>query len=153
MENSNKTLKVILLTLGLACWTLSVSPAAGAKDFVGLWNNNASRFYLKYTHRGGNADRLFRYGPLGADWLPLAGDWNGDGQDTVGLFDPVSSRFYFKNTHTGGRADSEVRFGPLGRDWLPLAGDWNGDGQDTVGLGRLKMADKATLSCPELGPG
>ena len=22
------------------------------------------------------------------DWIPIAGDWNGDGIDTIGLYDP-----------------------------------------------------------------
>ncbi len=134
MENTNKILKTISLTLGLASWVLLVSSAAGAMDGVGLWNSNASTFYLKYAHSAGNADRVVRYGPLGRDWWPLAGDWNNNGQDTVGLFDPVKSCFYLKNTHTGGRADRVVCFGPAGRDWWPLAGDWNNNGQDTVGL-------------------
>ncbi len=118
MENANKILKVILLTLGLNFCALSASSVAGAKDFVGLWNNNASKSYLKYAHRGGNADRLFRFGPMESNWLPLAGDWDGDGRDSVGLFDPLASRFYLTNTHSGGRADRIVPFGPVESNWL-----------------------------------
>ena len=40
----------------------------------------------------------FAYGAAGAGWMPIAGDWNGDGKDTIGLYDPTTSMFYLRNT-------------------------------------------------------
>src|SRR3990170_4827476 len=82
----------------------------------------------------GNAEAAFRYGPRAVDWLPVAGDWDGDGDTTVGLFDPVNSTFYLSNTNSAGGADVVFRYGRKGAGWLPAAGDWDGDGQTTVGL-------------------
>ncbi|MEE2663842.1 MAG: hypothetical protein VX681_06960, partial [Myxococcota bacterium] len=91
---------------------------------VGLFNPVSGRFYLKNTHSGGPADVIIRVGPAGSNWIPITGDWDGDGDVTVGLFNPVSGRFYLKNTHSGGPADVIIRFGPAGSNWTPLAGDW-----------------------------
>src|SRR4051794_8165839 len=34
----------------------------------------------------------FAYG--GADWAPLAGDWDGDGVKTIGVFNPHTASWY-----------------------------------------------------------
>ena len=41
---------------------------------------------------------IFTFGAAGAGWLPIVGDWNGDGKDTIGLYDPATSTFYLRNT-------------------------------------------------------
>ena len=73
-------------------------------------------------------------GPVGAGWIPIAGDWNGNGRDTVGLYNPTHSSFYLKNTNGGGCASDTFSYGVAGAGWMPIAGDWNGNGKDTVGL-------------------
>jgi hypothetical protein len=83
-------------------------------------------FYLRNTNNGGNADYQFRFGPAGAGWKPLAGDWKGDGADTIGGYNPANGVFYLRNTNNGGNADYQFQFGPAGAGWLPIAGDWNG---------------------------
>ena len=80
------------------------------------------------------AERDYRFGPIGAGWLPLTGDWDGNGTDTVGFYDPFTGTFFIKNRHAGGAADRVYRFGLIGAGWLPLTGDWDGNGTDTVGL-------------------
>jgi len=52
---------------------------AGSNGTVGIFNPSASGFYLRNSHSAGTADVTFGYGPGGAGWQPLAGDWNGDG--------------------------------------------------------------------------
>jgi len=74
----------------------------------------------------GPADLAFHYGPAGAGWLPLAGDWNGDTVDTVGLYASTSGSFYLRNEHAAGRADLRFTHGPGGSGWLPVVGDWDG---------------------------
>jgi hypothetical protein len=53
-------------------------------------------FYLKNSLTPGNADVSVQYGAANAGWLPVAGDWDGDGKDNVGLYDPHNSEFHLK---------------------------------------------------------
>jgi hypothetical protein len=101
---------------------------------AGLYNGATSTFYLRNTNSAGAADLTFAYGPPGAGWLPLMGDWDGDGLTTVGLYNPMTAIFYLRNTNTPGPADVVFAYGPPAAGWTPVVGDWNGDGVDTVGL-------------------
>jgi hypothetical protein len=106
----------------------------GAADTIGLYNADASVFYLRNTNTSGVADTVVAFGVAGAGWLPIAGDWNGDGVDSIGLYDPTNSVFYLRNSNTTGMATIIVGFGTPGASLKPVVGDWNGDGIDTVGL-------------------
>ena len=101
---------------------------------VGLYNPDASGFYLKNSHSGGVADEVFDYGPAGSSWVALSGDWDGNGGNTVGLYNGMASEFYLKNSLSGGVADVVFGYGPAGSNWTPVVGDWDGDGVDTLGL-------------------
>jgi hypothetical protein len=103
-------------------------------ETIGLYNPTNAAFYLKNTNTSGYADLLVAFGPPGNHWLPIAGDWNGDGVDTVGLYDPTTSKFYLRNTLQSGFADMTFVFGTPNSSAQPVAGDWNGDKTDTVGL-------------------
>jgi hypothetical protein len=103
-------------------------------DTVGVVSSAASVYFLRTAHSGGLADSVFGYGPPGSGWVPLSGDWDGDGVDTPGLFAPASGVFFLRNANAGGAADVVFGFGPAGAGWTPIAGDWDGDGIDTVGL-------------------
>ncbi|MCA9135551.1 MAG: hypothetical protein KDB00_02300, partial [Planctomycetales bacterium] len=84
----------------------------------------------------GASDHYFAFGPgNNAGWIPLVGDWNGDGTDTIGLYQPDISLFHLKDSFTPGASDHYFAFGPGGNaGWIPMVGDWNGDGIDTIGL-------------------
>ncbi|MGQ0570351.1 MAG: hypothetical protein ACT4P5_12650 [Armatimonadota bacterium] len=101
---------------------------------VGLYNPTTGTFFLRNSNTAGAADTAFAYGPPGAGWTPLVGDWNGDGVNTVGLYNPATGTFFLRNSNTPGPADLTFVYGPPGAGWTPLVGDWNGDGVDTVGL-------------------
>jgi hypothetical protein len=109
---------------------------------VGLFNTAASAFFLKNSCCPGAADATVPYGPPGANWEPIVGDWMGNGVTTLGLYNPVTSTFFLKNTNSAGAADLTFGYGPADPGyngttnvgWTPLAGDWNGDGTTTVGL-------------------
>ncbi|MFN2304600.1 MAG: FG-GAP repeat domain-containing protein [Anaerolineales bacterium] len=105
-------------------------------DTIGLYDPAACTFYLKHSSVGtsGTADNVYRYGSAGARWLPIMGDWDGDGDDTAGLYDQRKGIFYLKNFHRGGKADKRFRYGAVDAGWEPVVGDWNNDGTDTVGL-------------------
>jgi fibronectin type 3 domain-containing protein len=114
---------------GVAAATVTVD-----NDTVGLYDPATGTFYLRNHNDAGNAEWTFNYGPGNLGWLPLAGDWNGDGIETVGLYNPATSTFYLKNTNSGGAADVTFRYGIAWLRWQPLVGDWKGDGVDTIGL-------------------
>ena len=104
-------------------------------DTVGLFRADLSLFQLKESFLIGAADHYSSFGPPQAEWVPITGDWNGDGNDTIGLYQPDSSLFHLKNSVGPGASDYYFTFGPSGNaGWVPLVGDWDGDGVDTVGL-------------------
>lgn len=110
------------------------STGGAAVEKVGLFEPKASRFNLKSANSAAAPVQVIRFGPRNRNWLPLAGDWDGDGRTTIGLFDPTANIFRLKNSTPGGGSDVILQVDPPSADVLPVAGDWNGDGQDTVGL-------------------
>jgi len=103
-------------------------------DSAGLYDGASSTFYLRNAKTPGAADLTFRFGPAGAGWLPIAGDYDSDGDNTIGLYSPSTATFYLHNTNAAGIADITFHFGPAPNNWTPIAGDWNGDGLTTFGL-------------------
>ena len=77
----------------------------GARQTVGLYDPQSSQFELKTADTAGAAVKVVRFGPRRSGWIPLAGDWDGDGKTTVGLYDPATSTFRLKNESSGGGAD------------------------------------------------
>jgi hypothetical protein len=75
------------------------------------------------------------------NWIPLVGDWDGNGTDTIGLFDPSSCTWYLRNSLATGFADYTFGCGDPslvadhGADnWVPIVGDWAGTGSDAIGF-------------------
>jgi hypothetical protein len=98
---------------------------------VGVVDSN-SGWFLKNSNRGGAPDvGPFAYG--GAGWVPVAGDWNGDGRTTVGVVDPGSGLWYLRNHNVAGAPDlGPFAYGAPG--WIPVAGDWTGRGLAGIGV-------------------
>jgi murein DD-endopeptidase MepM/ murein hydrolase activator NlpD len=69
---------------------------------------------------------------IGVDYIPLMGDWDGDGIDTPGLF--KDGTWYLSNHNSAGGVDLTFGWGSACVDYIPLVGDWDGDGIDTPGL-------------------
>ena len=67
-------------------------------------------------------------------WLPVAGDFDGDGSGSVGLF----SAGTFRLRDREGGPVRLVGFG--GRGDLPVVGDWDGNGKADVGVYRTKSS-------------
>ena len=123
-------------------------------DTVALYEPAAGRLLVKDLHLAGPEDRTIEMPSPLKGWLPLAGDWDGDGRTTVEPHDPRKSPkpgavplagdwdgdgrdtagFYERATSTFRMAGLSFRFGPPRNRWLPVAGDWDGDGRDGVGL-------------------
>ena len=96
----------------------------------GLFNPYTALFRLYSASADGPPALAFRYGQAG--WVPLTGDWNGDGIDTVGLFNATTARFFLRNENSTGPTSLAFTYGQA--NWVPVSGDWNGDGTDTIGL-------------------
>jgi glucose/arabinose dehydrogenase len=129
--------EVYLASLGGALYRLTGEagppPPPETTDGVGVYT--AAVFSLKDDLTTGPADHTVRFGRPA--WMPIAGDWNGDGHDSIGAYDAAKGLFRLKNSLTGGNADILLRlrlpFTPA-RPPVPVAGDWDGDGKDGVGL-------------------
>ena len=68
----------------------------------------------------------------GSSWVPVVGDWNGDGRTTTGWF--RNGLWNLRNANSSGDANLSFYYGTQGD--LPVVGDWNGDGRTTVGIVR-----------------
>lgn len=121
-----------LATVSITVTPAQTRPATG--DMPGLYAPDTALFFLRDQQSGGPADHQFDYGPNNLGWIPLTGDWDGDGRATAGLYNPANGIFYLRNQHAGGAADITFLFGLGGLGWQPLVGDWNGDGRDTVAV-------------------
>jgi hypothetical protein len=62
--------------------------------------------------------------------LPVAGDWDGDGNDDIGVFDPVTTNFFLSADEV--KPTFVFPFGLPGD--RPLVGDWLGVGRDGIGV-------------------
>jgi hypothetical protein len=122
------------LTADSHTFSVGVSQASSLASTPALVDPASAVFYIKHTNSGGYADAAYGYGAPNSGWIPLAGDWDGDGMTTVGMYDPSSSCFYLTNASGGGMAQITFGFGQANAGWLPVVGDWNGDNVDTVGL-------------------
>ncbi|MCY2990426.1 MAG: carboxypeptidase regulatory-like domain-containing protein, partial [Planctomycetota bacterium] len=79
---------------------------------------------------GAGEIREFDFGLPGG--IPVAGDWNGDGNDEIGIFYQGQ---WFLDLNGNGRWDDDDLWAQLGTEYdLPVTGDWNGDGKDDIGI-------------------
>jgi hypothetical protein len=66
-------------------------------------------------------------------WVPVVGDWDGDGRTNIGMFDPATAKWYLRNWNSPGAPDlNPFAFGMPG--WVPVAGDWDGNGLTSIGV-------------------
>jgi hypothetical protein len=89
-------------------------------------------WYLHNSNSGGASDVApFPYGAPG--WLPVVGDWNGDGTATIGVVNPTTATWYLRNSNSGGAPDAGAfAYGLPG--WLPVVGDWTHSGHSGIGM-------------------
>jgi glucose/arabinose dehydrogenase len=126
--------ELYVVELANTIYRIKTQTGLGRLNTPGLYNPASSAFFLRNANSSGTGQVSFPYGPAGAGWTPLAGNWVGNGIDTIGLYNPAPSAFFLRSSNTGGSADLQFTYGPAGAGWIPLAGDWNGDGVDTPGL-------------------
>ena len=102
----------------------------------GMYSRTQKTWYLKDANNDGWANvSTVRFGSVDSSWLPVEGDWNGDGSDTIGMYSRTQKTWYLKDINTDGWGNvTTVRFGSVDSTWLPVVGDWDGDGTDTIGM-------------------
>lgn len=124
-------------TLGLATsgsFEIEVTLLDDEGSRTALYDPDTSIFHFRGRNATGYFESDVLYGSAGWGWLPLLGDWDGDGVDTVGLYDPSLAIAYLRNSNTGGPADVTGTIAGVAAGLVPLAGDWDGDGRDFLGL-------------------
>lgn len=77
-------------------------------DAVGLYEPETSLFRLKSTLDAKAADFIIRFGKKEAEseFLPISGNWKGEGADSFGIYEKSSGLFRLKNELAAGKADS-----------------------------------------------
>jgi hypothetical protein len=123
---------MIYPTFVVSLLVTSIASAASPVN-LGLYSEATGEFQIS-TGLGNPPITSFSFGVGGPGFVPLSGDWDGDGDDTVGLYTPASGTFFLRNSNTPGPADIEFIFGAGGTGFVPLSGDWDGDGDDTIGI-------------------
>ena len=130
-------------------------------DGIGIYDTTTGGFFLVDTVSDSPgaplaSDYSFFLATDGANWLPIAGDWDGVGGDGVGIYNTTSGAMFLVDdaTATGGVAvasDYSLFMSPDGANHLPLAGAWNGAANDGVGIynttsGTMFLADNANVT-------
>src|SRR5262249_5317008 len=120
-------------------WNGDGQTTVGVFDPSGFASPGAGVWYLRNSNSSGPPD--VGPFPFGArNWIPVAGDWDGNGTTTVGVFDPATATWYLRNSNSPGIPDVKpFVYGLPG--WIPVAGDWDGDGTTTIGV-----VDPATMT-------
>ena len=92
------------------------------------WEISGITLYVKPSEALADLD-LFQLKPRSVPtWLPISGDWDGDGNSSIGLFYSSQSRFFLSDRNAAGEANRILTSDQSRPNLLPIAGDWNGDG-------------------------
>jgi len=105
-------------------------------DLIGMYSRSQKTWYLKDANNDGWGNvSTVRFGSTDSSWIPVEGDWNGNGTATIGMYSRTQKTWYLKGSNTDGWGDvTTVRFGSTDSSWIPVVGDWDGDNTDTIGM-------------------
>ena len=121
----------------------------GAIAVTGDWNGDGHTkvgYYLNgfwvldyngngvYDGTGPGGDKFYAFGGSGPGFVPVTGDWNGDGTTKIGYY---HNGFWALDTNGSGTFDAGdgfYGFGGNGAGEIPVVGDWNGDHRSKVGF-------------------
>ncbi len=134
-------------------------------DGLGIYNVTTGAFFLANSFPDQPATPLaaeysFFMSVDGADFWPVAGDWDGDGSDGVGIVNKTTGAMFLVDDVVSGGLSGAFLGSDYGlfmieamSDWLPIAGNWNGTGGDGVGIyntitGAQFLANDAAQSLP-----
>jgi hypothetical protein len=106
--------------------------SATLSDTIGVYRPSTRQFLLRNSNTAGAPDITKVFGATGD--IPIAGDWNGDGETDIGVFRPSTHQFLLRIPAFLGTNTVVINFGLTGDQ--PVVGDWNNDGIDTPGVFR-----------------
>jgi len=86
-----------------------------------------------YDGTGPGGDKFYAYGGSGPGFIPVVGDWNGDGRTKIGFYQNGFWVLDVNGDGTYNTGDSFIAFGGNGAGETPVLGDWNGDKRTKVG--------------------
>jgi len=86
-------------------------------------------WYIRTSVDSGPAT-VFTYGAPG--WIPVCGDWDGNGTSGIGVYNPATNTWYLRNIAGPGPADATFSYGFPGT--IPVVGDWDGNGTKTIAV-------------------
>jgi len=86
-------------------------------------------WYIRTSVDSGPAT-VFTYGAPG--WIPVCGDWDGNGTSGIGVYNPATNTWYLRNIAGPGPADATFSYGFPGT--IPVVGDWDGNGTNTIAV-------------------
>jgi Tol biopolymer transport system component len=134
--------------------TADTSTTVVPAQTVGSFDPATATWYLRNSASAGAPDAgAFQYG--GPGWLPVVGDWDGNGSVTVGVVDPATATWYLRNSNSPGAPDvGSFQYGLPG--WIPVAGDWNHSGHTGIGMfdpssGKWYLRNSASAGAPDAG--
>jgi hypothetical protein len=115
--------------------TVSINNTANVvtlPDTIGGFDSSSGTWFLRNENSPGAPDAgQFKYGA--PSFLPIVGDWDGNGTDTVGVFDPATATWFLRNENSAGAPDAgQFAFGAPGD--VPVVGDWTGIGHTGIGV-------------------
>jgi len=104
---------------------------------IGLFNPSTRQWRIDNGNGGLDAcasaptttqDACFSYGDPNNAYLPVTGDWDGNGSITVGVYRTNTSpqQFQLRNSNTSGAANITLNTGPPSLGYQPVAGKWAG---------------------------
>src|SRR5947207_9860633 len=85
-------------------------------DAVGLYDPATGAFFLKNSNAPGAADLAFTFGAGGGAFVPLAGDWDGNG----GPLRPFERHVLLEEHQRGRRGRRRLRLQPVGLLPVPV---------------------------------
>jgi hypothetical protein len=149
-------LTVSALYSGPTSFPASVTHMVGAGPSTpAVFDPATGTWYLRSSSTAGPPDAgSFRYGLPG--WVPVVGDWNGDGIATIGVVDPATMTWYVRTQNSAGPPDAATpfRYGLPG--WVPVVGDWTGSGHAGIGVfdpatGTWYLRSSVSAGPPDVG--
>jgi hypothetical protein len=129
-------------------------------DGIGVYNTTTGTWFLvddvvDSPAMALPADYTAFIDPVGIDWEPITGNWDGVGGDGIGIYNKTSGTMFLVNDPTQGAnsaspADYTVFMDTNGPAWIPITGAWNGADNDGVGIynkttGTMFLVNDATL--------
>jgi hypothetical protein len=137
--------------------TVSINNTANvtaAAQTIGAYDPSTATFFLRNENSPGAPDAgTVTFGTPG--FLPVVGDWNGDGVATIGVFDQATGTWFLRNENSPGAPDAgSFKFGAPGT--IPVVGDWTGTGHTGIGVfdpatGTWFLRNEVSAGAPDAG--